>query len=91
MGARTPEHFFAVEELHELKCAIPGFDIRFAADANAIESCYAGYATDFIADLALDPTTRVYVCGPPPMVEAGRKAAAAAGLARNNVLCERFT
>jgi ferredoxin-NADP reductase len=30
------------------------------------------------------------MCGPPPMVEAGRRASEAAGLKRADVLCERF-
>ncbi|MBU3652616.1 MAG: electron transfer flavoprotein, partial [Limnohabitans sp.] len=50
-----------------------------------------GYPTDLIARCSLDPATRVYLCGPPPMVEAGRKAVQAAGLNAADVLCERFT
>ena len=61
-----------------------------AAEANPGEQCSEGYATDLIKKLNLDPNTRVYLCGPPPMVDAGRSAAVAHGVPRAEVLCERF-
>lgn len=91
MGARTPGHFFAKEELDRYSAAIPGLEVRFAAETDAGGGCHAGFATDLIKELKLDATTRVYLCGPPPMVDAGRNAAVAAGVVRNDVLCERFT
>lgn len=91
IGARTPGHFFALEELKALREALPQVDVRLAVEQDASADCHQGYATDLIADLGLDPSTRVYLCGPPPMVEAGRKAAEAAGMPRQDVLCERFT
>jgi len=90
IGARTPGHLFALEELEALRLALPHVQVRLAVEQDANPDCHQGYATDLIAALGLDPTTRVYLCGPPPMVEAGRKAAEAAGLPRQDVLCERF-
>lgn len=90
IGARTSGHFFALAELEALRQALPHVNVKLAVEQDGDADCHQGYATDLIADLGLDPTTRVYLCGPPPMVEAGRKAAEAAGLPRQDVLCERF-
>jgi NAD(P)H-flavin reductase len=90
VGVRTREHLFAQKALDLLKERIPGLAVHVAVEAGPADACHSGYATDLIPTLGLDPATRVYLCGPPPMVEAGRRAAAAAGLARNDVLCERF-
>ncbi len=39
---------------------------------------------------AVAPDTQIYVCGPPPMVDAARAAALKAGARKTDVLCERF-
>ncbi|MFZ3118019.1 MAG: 2Fe-2S iron-sulfur cluster binding domain-containing protein [Variovorax sp.] len=90
IGARTPGHLFAVEELKSLGERLNGVDLQIAVERDAQPGCHTGYATDLIERLGLDPNTRVYLCGPPPMVEAGRRAAEAVGLKRADVLCERF-
>lgn len=90
IGARTPGHLFALDELKAIREALPHVQVRLAVEQDANPECHHGYATDLITGLCLDPATRVYLCGPPPMVEAGRKAAEAAGLPRQDVLCERF-
>ncbi|MFC7411852.1 FAD-binding oxidoreductase [Hydrogenophaga atypica] len=90
IGARTPEHLFAQDELLAMREKMPLLDVRLAIERGAGPDTHTGYPTDLIAGLGLDPSTRVYLCGPPPMVEAGRAAAQAAGLPRGDVLCERF-
>lgn len=90
IGARTPGHLFALEELQALRSEMPGLDVKLVVEHGAGPESHSGYPTDLIAGLGLDPSTRVYLCGPPPMVEAGRTAAQAAGLPRGDVLCERF-
>jgi 3-phenylpropionate/trans-cinnamate dioxygenase ferredoxin reductase subunit len=90
VGVRTGEHLFAVDEIQRLRERVPNLDVQFAAEANPGEQCSEGYATDLIKKLNLDPNTRVYLCGPPPMVDAGRSAAVAQGVPRAEVLCERF-
>ena len=91
IGARTPGHLFAMDELKRLGAQLQGMDLQIAVEHDGGDGCHTGYPTDLIQKLALEPTTRVYLCGPPPMVEAGRRAAEAAGLPRADVLCERFT
>ncbi len=90
IGARTPGHLFAMEELQALRTEMPQLAIELAVEQGTGPENHAGYPTDLIGGLGLDPSTRVYLCGPPPMVEAGRAAAQAAGLPRSDVLCERF-
>jgi 3-phenylpropionate/trans-cinnamate dioxygenase ferredoxin reductase subunit/benzoate/toluate 1,2-dioxygenase reductase subunit len=90
IGARTPGHLFALDELQALRSEMPQLAIRLAVEQGTGPDDHAGYPTDLIGGLGLDPSTRVYLCGPPPMVEAGRAAAQAAGLPRGDVLCERF-
>ena len=90
IGARTPDHLFAAEALAELRRKLPGLSVHLAVEQGEAGAAHHGYATDLIAGLQLHPATRVYLCGPPPMVEAGRQAAEAAGLSRKDVLCERF-
>lgn len=90
IGARTPGHLFALDEVNRLREQLTGLDLQIAVEQDAQPGSHQGYATDLIPQLGLDPSTRVYLCGPPPMVEAGRKAAEAAGLRRADVLCERF-
>jgi benzoate/toluate 1,2-dioxygenase reductase subunit len=91
IGARTPGHLFALDELKRLGTQVAGMDLKIAVEQDAGDTCHNGYPTDLITKLELEPSTRVYLCGPPPMVEAGRRAVEAAGLARADVLCERFT
>lgn len=91
IGARTPGHLLAMEELEQMKVKLPGLAVHVAVEHGDRPSAHHGYPTDLIAKLQLAATTRVYLCGPPPMVEAGRQAAEYAGLARKEVLCERFT
>lgn len=90
IGARTPGHLFALDELKRLREQLEDMDLQIAVEQDAQANCHSGYATDLIPELRLDPSTRVYLCGPPPMVEAGRRAAEAAGLRHADVLCERF-
>jgi 3-phenylpropionate/trans-cinnamate dioxygenase ferredoxin reductase subunit len=90
LGVRSGSHLFALEQLERLRRQLPSLDVRLAAEQDPGDGCLQGYATDIIKTLELDPATRVYLCGPPPMVDAARAAVAACGLPREGVLCERF-
>lgn len=91
VGARTPDHLMARQALEALVHDMPGLRVHHVIEVGDLPGAETGYPTDLIARLSLDPATRVYLCGPPPMVEAGRRAAQAAGLKAADVLCERFT
>lgn len=91
IGARTPGHLIAIDELEQLRASLPGVTIHLAVEQGDGPAAHRGFPTDLISQLQLDADTRVYLCGPPPMVEAGRSAAESVGLPRKEVLCERFT
>lgn len=90
VGVRTPDHLFAMDELNAYSASIPGLDLQFAVEEGASPDCHTGYATDLIGGMKLPLSTRAYLCGPPAMVEAARRAAEGAGLQRADILCERF-
>ena len=91
VGARTPAHLMAQSTLEALAREMPGLTVYLVIEEGDLPGAEKGYPTDLLASLSLEPATRVYLCGPPPMVEAGRRAAQAAGLNAADVLCERFT
>lgn len=90
VGARTGAHLFARNEIDALKARLPQLQVEYAAEAGDLPDGFAGYPTDMIPAQGLDPATRIYLCGPPPMVDAGRAAAVRAGIRKTEVLCERF-
>ena len=90
IGARSGAHLFAQAQLQAAKEAMPHLHIDIACENQAPDGCHQGYATDLITPDTLLPDTRIYLCGPPAMVEAGRAAASKAGVAKSRVLCERF-
>lgn len=91
IGARSEEHLFELERVETLAARIPGLTLTVCLDDYAGDRFHAGRAVDAIAGLDLDPATRAYVCGPPAMVDAARPALVAAGVAHDQILCERFT
>lgn len=90
MGVRTADHLFAREQVQALQNQMPGLDVLIASETGGIDGAHHGYPTDLIPGLRLEPKTRVYLCGPPPMVDAGRSACAGLGISRSDVICERF-
>lgn len=89
VGARSGEHLFALEELKALAVQVPSVRVHVAVEKGA-EGYLTGRPTDLLPDLDINADTRVYLCGPPPMVEVARHAVTAAGVPRREVLCERF-
>jgi len=91
VGVRSGAHLFATEHIQALHQNWPNLHVHYAAEEDPGTHCQAGLATALLPDLDIAPETRVYLCGPPAMVEAARSAAQSAGLARHDILCERFT
>ena len=90
VGARSGAHLFAQEEIRAVQRTIPNLHVTLACESIAPDGSHLGYATDLITPGSLLPGTRVYLCGPPPMVDAARVAVLKAGARKNDVLCERF-
>ena len=61
IGARTPGHLFALDELRQLGEKLQEWNCRWPSEQDADAGCHAGYAADLIPQLGLDPSTRVYL------------------------------
>ena len=93
-GTRLHTEVFAQDEIRELAEALP----EFGADTVVwhADPGWAG-ATGNPVDLAaaevslLEETPDVYVCGPPPMVDAAYAALTAAGVPEEQIHVERFS
>jgi len=90
IGARTGKHLFGLDELEELRGRIPNLKVEIAAEVDVPAGCVQGYPTDLIGSEAVSPDTQIYLCGPPPMVDAARAASVTAGAKKSEILCERF-
>ena len=88
IGARSGAHLFATEALQGFQVRLPGLAVEVAVENNPPPGAHTGYPTDLMGAVA--PDTQIYVCGPPPMVDAARAAALKAGARKSDVLCERF-
>jgi len=91
VGARSGGHLFAQDELERLAAQVPNARLRYAVEADPRPGCHTGRVTELLDGLGADPAPRVYLCGPPGMVDASRQALAQARVPRADVLCERFT
>lgn len=91
VGARTEKHLFCLPELSEFANKIPNLRVRTFVESGANSQFDVGYATDAIRTDAVYTDARPYLCGPPAMVDAGRKALERINIPARDVLCERFT
>ncbi len=91
VGARSGAHLFAAEDLRAAQAADPDLVVRRFVERGDRSDCEAGFPTAGLTAGAVDPAARVYVCGPPPMVDAAREAVERAGLSRSDLLFERFS
>ena len=91
-GARTQADLYDVEFFRGLESEYPGQFIYRPCLSDEEWDGPRGMVTDVVAaDFETCRGHTAYLCGPPPMVEAGRSAAESVGLRRKEVLCERFT
>lgn len=92
-GLTRYSEVFAQQELAELADAMPGFQsdtVLWQPDARWLGA--VGNPVDLAAAEApmLDESPDVYVCGPPPMIEAAVAAFTAAGVPRKQIYAEGF-
>src|SRR6478609_3554197 len=71
-GVSSDEDLVAVDEIQEIASFLPGFTWDFCVSDQASRADNKGYVTSLIKPAHLyDGDVAVYLCGPPPMVEAG--------------------
>lgn len=90
IGARSGAHLFANERLEAIKKDLPSLEIMYACETDAPSGAHQGYATDLMTAENIAKDTRIYLCGPPPMVDAARAAAIKVGKKKSDLLCEKF-
>jgi propane monooxygenase reductase subunit len=94
-GARTRRDLCFEEQLHELQEKLPDFRYVPALSEPASEDGWdgeVGMITDIVKRAESDLSkTDVYVCGPPPMVEAALELLPALGVAEKRIFYDKFT
>lgn len=94
-GARSTADLFHVEQLEALQEELA--DFRFVpalsdADPGPAWSGEVGFITDVVARLEPDlDDVDVYLCGPPPMVDAAMELLAAQGVEEDRIYFDKFT
>ena len=91
-GVTRDQDLVLVERLEDCARRIPGFSFATCVADSSSAHERLGYVTQHMADDALNAgDVDVYLCGPPPMVEAVQKHFKAAGMAPANFHYEKFT
>ncbi|HWS92902.1 MAG TPA: benzoate 1,2-dioxygenase electron transfer component BenC [Mycobacterium sp.] len=90
-GVNTDEDLVAVDELQELAAGLSGFTWDHCVADPASTAVNKGYVMSLIRPEHLyDGDVAIYLCGPPPMVEAVRKHVADAGIEAIGFYYEKF-
>jgi benzoate/toluate 1,2-dioxygenase reductase component len=90
-GVRDPTDLVEIERIETLGALIPNFSYATTCSAPASQHRLMGHVTDHIGPEALNHgDADVYLCGPPEMVESGRRHAVKSGLALENIYFEKF-
>jgi ferredoxin-NADP reductase/ferredoxin len=89
-GCTRREELFYEDELAALATAMPDLEVRIAVMEGADGDLRTGTAVSLLQQSDFDTNTACYLCGPPPMVTAARKALMTFGVAANGVRTERF-
>lgn len=93
-GARTRRDLYAEDEIAAIRSAwTAGFDFWPVLSEEDAPDLRHGFVTDHVA-AALDRLgsgAQGYMCGPPPMIDAGIAALGAAGIALDDIHYDKFT
>lgn len=91
-GVTRDEDLVLVETLERFKERLTGFDFTTVVADAASGHPQKGWVTQHLPeDVVTDARTEVYLCGPPPMVEAVRNHFDAAGVTPARFTFEKFT
>ena len=90
-GVSTDDDLVKLDEVGELVSRLPGFSWDHCVSDPASTAANKGYVMSLIGDDDLhDGDVAIYLCGPPPMVEAVRTHVAGAGLQPTGFYYEKF-
>lgn len=90
-GARDPADLVELERIEALRALLPNFGYVTTCSNPASQHQLSGRATDYMSAEALNyGDVDVYLCGPPEMVESGRRHAAKCGSPPANIYFEKF-
>jgi len=89
-GCTRRQELFYEPELAELVALTPALEVRIAVMEGADGDLRSGTAVSLLRKEDFDAQTVCYLCGPPPMVDAARKALTSHGVAANAIRAERF-
>lgn len=94
-GARGERDLFYLAELEALKARMPGFDYVIALSEPGPDDRWTGevgFITDILDRREPDMSDRdMYVCGPPPMVDAALAVLERRGVATEHIFFDKFT
>lgn len=91
-GVSRADDLYYVDELTALGRSLPGFQLRVAVmEPRAEWAGYTGVVTDLITQDDIDQSTQIYLCGPPAMLTAARKAVREFGASESMIFAEEFT
>jgi len=90
-GVSTDEDLVALDQIEEIASALGGFTWSYCVSDPASRAANKGYVTGLIEPEHLyDGDVAVYLCGPPPMVEAVRDHVTEAGIEPTGFYYEKF-
>ncbi|WP_175597008.1 2Fe-2S iron-sulfur cluster binding domain-containing protein [Peristeroidobacter soli] len=89
-GCTRRQELFYELELAALVAEMPELEVRIAVMEGADGDLRAGTAVSLLQKEDFDAETVCYLCGPPPMVDAARKALTSHGVASQAIRAERF-
>lgn len=89
-GCTRRQELFYEEELAALAASMPDLEVRIAVMEGADGDLRTGTAVSLLRKEDFDAGTACYLCGPPPMVDAARKALTGHEVAAKAIRAERF-
>jgi benzoate/toluate 1,2-dioxygenase reductase subunit len=89
-GCTRRDELFYEDELKALATEMPELDVRVAVMEGASGDVRTGTAVSLLQQQDFDANAACYLCGPPPMVNAARKALMGYGIAVSAIRAERF-
>lgn len=89
-GCTRRQELFYEQELATLVASMPELQVRIAVMEGADGALRSGTAVSLLQKEDFDAQTACYLCGPPRMVDAARKALTSHGVAAQAIRAERF-